>query len=131
MTDYLIIRQRNDIDSYHTIEDEVADCRGGAAKQTRCEIMSGDDLLTELVGNARTLAELRDALDSVEFSDNYDISNLPTFGGPDVDYDEVWSWDEGNILLACYRGLGQYEYEIVERCPTCRVKPIECCDCEY
>lgn len=56
------------------------------------------------IKNAKTLTELCGILNKMsesysDLSDHFDLSALPTFGGPDVrDTSEVYSWDEFNIL---------------------------------
>jgi len=66
------------------------------------------DSIAKLVKEAKTLTELRDALNLYTPSCDYgklehvvDLCALPTFGGeaPD-DTEGVWSWDEGNVLLS-------------------------------
>lgn len=51
-----------------------------------------------------------------------DCTELPTFGGADVeDTVAVFSWDEDRLLIQ-----GEAGWEIIDRCPTCGEAPFHC-----
>lgn len=84
------------------------------------ECESLDDLIAELDAIARELAE-GFTIDNV-----IDCSDLPTFGGPEIQNTaEVWSWDATRILVCDNNG----QWAIQPRCGQCGEAPFHCaCD---
>ena len=75
------------------------------------------------VFNAKNLTELRDMLNDAteEQMDRVDTSNLPTFGGTEINNTSaVFSWDETHILVV------DNEWTIEERCPVCGEASFHC-----
>lgn len=71
-------------------------------------VEAGEQELTDAIVEAEDLQDLRDALNAadkyakanaVDVSTIYKSTELPTFGGDDIDDDGVFSWDEDDILV--------------------------------
>lgn len=90
-----------------------AACQRGTLRARRAG-RDWDVGVNEVIGRARTLIGLRDAIKALskEESDGLDWASLPTFGGSEpADTREVWSWDDGSVLVGTCAG----DLQIVSR----------------